>query len=297
MTVSLLLGVGAGAGLALVLAWAAQAAPRRAWPARNTEPARFARSASAVADPPTATLRFGALASVLRRTGLPGASVRRDLRVIGREPDAHLAAKALLATAGLLAPWALQAGLAVLGASPDLAIPAAGTAGLAAAGFVGPDLAVRARATRVRREFRAALSAFLDLVSITLAGGAGVESALVAAAAAGHGPSFDRIRHALREAPTARTTPWRMLHRLGEELDVGELKELAASISLAGTEGARIRASLAAKADALRAHQISDAEAEAHAATERMALPVTLLFLGFLAFIAYPAVTQVLNGL
>ncbi|MEU0470965.1 secretion system protein, partial [Amycolatopsis sp. NPDC006131] len=38
-------------------------------------------------------------------------------------------------------------------------------------------------------------------------------------------------------------------------------------------------------------------EGEAQAATERMSLPVMALFLGFLAFIAYPALVQVLNGL
>jgi hypothetical protein len=72
---------------------------------------------------------------------------------------------------------------------------------------------------------------------------------------------------------------------------------LAASVSLAGTEGAKVRTSLAAKAGALRTHQITDAEGDATAATERMSLPVMLLFLGFLAFIAYPALTKVLSGL
>ncbi|MEV6445141.1 hypothetical protein [Amycolatopsis sp. NPDC051716] len=93
---------------------------------------------------------------------------------------------------------------------------------------------------------------------------------------------------ALDAAQLTRTTPWSTLRRLGEELDITELAELAASISLAGTEGAKIRTSLAAKAKALRTHLVADAEADAQAATERMALPVTLLFLGFLGFIAYP---------
>jgi hypothetical protein len=66
---------------------------------------------------------------------------------------------------------------------------------------------------------------------------------------------------------------------------------------LAGTEGAKVRTSLAAKASALRTHQITDAESDAQAANERMSLPVMLLFLGFLAFIGFPALTQVLNGL
>ena len=64
-----------------------------------------------------------------------------------------------------------------------------------------------------------------------------------------------------------------------------------------GTEGARIRASLTAKASALRTHQLTAAETAAQSATERMSLPVVLLFAGFLTFIAYPAVSHVLTTL
>jgi Flp pilus assembly protein TadB len=233
----------------------------------------------------------------LRILGLPGARVANDLRITGRGTDTHLAAKALLAAAGLLAPWPLQALLALGGLAPGVQVPLLAGLVLAVLGFLAPDLDVRAKATRMRREFRSALSAFLDLVWITLAGGAGVEAALTDAAAVGAGPAFAKIRRALRAAQLTRTTPWGTLHRLGEEIDIAELSELAASISLAGTEGARVRASLAAKAQALRTHQVTDAEAESQSATERMALPVTLLFLGFLGFIAYPAMNQVLNGL
>ncbi|MCZ7537378.1 MAG: hypothetical protein M5T61_16690 [Acidimicrobiia bacterium] len=72
-----------------------------------------------------------------------------------------------------------------------------------------------------------------------------------------------------------------------------ELAELAASVSLAGSHGARIRASLAAKADTLRGHQIAETEAAAEAATERMTVPVAVLLFGFLVFIAYPAIAQI----
>ena len=68
-------------------------------------------------------------------------------------------------------------------------------------------------------------------------------------------------------------------------------------MQLAGTEGARIRASLSAKAQALRSRQMSEAEAAAAAATERMSLPVVILFAGFLLFLAFPAVAHVLTGL
>lgn len=233
----------------------------------------------------------------LRKLGLPGTKIEADLRVIGRGVDTHLASKALLAVAGLLTPWLLQTLLVLVGLPLGVEAPLLAGLVCAALGFVIPDLGVRTKATRLRREFRDALSAFLDLVWITLAGGAGVEAALGDAAAVGAGPAFDKIRRALHTAQLTRTTPWNTLRRLGEELDITELAELAASVSLAGTEGARVRASLAAKAQGLRTHQVTDAESDAQAATERMALPVTVLFLGFLGFITYPAVTQVLNGL
>jgi hypothetical protein len=72
---------------------------------------------------------------------------------------------------------------------------------------------------------------------------------------------------------------------------------LAASVSLAGTEGAKVRASLAAKAGSLRTHELAEAETEDQAATERMSLPVVLLLAGFLLFIGFPAVERVLTGL
>ena len=86
------------------------------------------------------------------------------------------------------------------------------------------------------------------------------------------------------------------LGRLGEELGIDELGELAASAALAGTEGAKVRSSLAAKAASLRSHQLAEAETDAQASTERMSLPVVLLFAGFLIFVGYPAVAHVLEG-
>ena len=52
---------------------------------------------------------------------------------------------------------------------------------------------------------------------------------------------------------------------------------LAASVALAGSHGARIRRSLAAKADSLRAHQVAETESAAESATERMAIPVAVV--------------------
>ena len=237
------------------------------------------------------------LATPWRALGLPETALVADLALLQRPTATHLAGKTVAAVAGLLTPALVTAGLALIGADPGATVPAAVTLAAAGVGFVVPDVLVRARARRLRVEFRHGLSAYLDLTWITLAGGAGVDSAVRDAAAIGHGWVFARLRAALDAAQLTRTTPWAGLRRLGDETGVAELAELAASVSLAGTEGARVRASLATKARALRTHELTRAEGDAHAATERLALPVTLLFLGFLIFIGYPAVTLVLAGL
>jgi Flp pilus assembly protein TadB len=156
---------------------------------------------------------------------------------------------------------------------------------------------VRAEASRRRDGFRHALSAFLDLVVISLAGGAGIEQALTSAAAVGTGPAFARLRGALEAARITRQPPWSHLAALGQALGVSEMEELAASITLAGTEGAKVKTSLAAKAATLRAHQLAAAETQAQAATERMSLPLVLLFAGFLLLVGFPAIVHVLTGL
>jgi len=55
--------------------------------------------------------------------------------------------------------------------------------------------------------------------------------------------------------------------------------------------------SIAAKARSIRTRGLADAEGAAQAASERMSLPVVLLMTGFIVFLGYPAVAQVLTGL
>ncbi len=239
------------------------------------------------------------LADLLVRAGagwLVPARVRQDLAVLDRSPERHLAEKVTLALLGLLVAPAMSALLALGGTQLPLALPLWGALVLAVVGFVVPDLGIHTDAARRRRDFRHALSSFLDLVVVALAGGGGVESALADAASVGAGWPFAYLRRALDQARLAREAPWAALGRLGTELGVDELSELAASVALAGTEGAKVRASLAAKATSLRTHQLAEAETTDQAASERMSLPVVLLFAGFLFFIGFPAVERVLHS-
>ncbi|WP_394617374.1 type II secretion system F family protein [Lentzea sp. JNUCC 0626] len=289
MISALFLGLGLGLGLWSLIVWA--------YPPRPSLRTALARATSSPHPINASTSHISKLAAPLQAWGLPGERVLHDLAVIGRPPDVHLAEKASLAMTGATVPVLVQGLLIAADAGVDLTFPLVAGSVLATAGFFLPDLRVRAAATLRRTEFRHALSSYLDLVWIALAGGAGVTSALRDSAEVGRGWAFSQIQHALNAAMLTRSTPWTKLRQLGEELGVSELAELASSASLAGSEGAKVRASLAAKAAALRAHQLSHEEANAQSATERMSLPVMLLLLGFLAFITYPAATQVLNGL
>lgn len=227
-------------------------------------------------------------------SGLPGEQVRRDAAAVGTDPHTVLAHKVTSALATLVAVPVTSGLLALTGTDPGLAMPAWVTLALAAIAFFVPDLMLRAQAVRAREDFRHALSAYLDLAVISLAAGAGINAALTDAATAGTGTAFTRIRAALDHTRITRQPPWTALADLGTEIGVDELRELAATVTLAGHEGAKVRESLAVKAASLRSHRLTDAEAKANAATERMSV---LLFAAFLAFIGYPAITAVLTGL
>jgi tight adherence protein C len=301
VTLALLCGVAVGGGLWLIV--------RGLYPPRPS----LAHALAQLRRVPQAAPVFGAqvgggfaarlgrpIADALGRTGanwLVPSRVRRDLAVLDRSPERHLAEKVTLALVGLCFAPAIAALLLLGGAHLGLVLPLWASLIFMVAGFVLPDLGIRADAARRRRDFRHALGSFLDLVVVALAGGGGVETALTDAASVGGGWAFAYLRRALDEARLARETPWAALGRLGTNLGVGELSELAASVSLAGTEGAKVRASLAAKATSLRTHELAEAETADQAATERMSLPIVMLFAGFLFFIGFPAVERVLTGL
>lgn len=233
----------------------------------------------------------------LRGLGLRLDSLGADLRLTGRSIEQHMAQKVLLALFGLALPALLGVMWAVLDIGPPITVAVAFGVGLGAFFFFVPDLVARSEAAERRKEFKRSLGSFLDLVVISLAGGAGVESALRDAAGVGRGWAFRQLHNALDVTSLTAETPWAALARLGTELKVDELVALASSVSLAGTEGARVRESLAVKATSLRDHALAEAESEAEATTEKMAVPVVLLFVGFLVLVGYPALDLIVTGL
>jgi Flp pilus assembly protein TadB len=234
---------------------------------------------------------------LLSRLGLPRARTRAALAVCQREPARQLAEQLTTATIGLLLPLLVATALAVTGTDLGVSVPTWASLLLAAGGFILPEQALQAEAERRRDELREALSGLLDLVVVGLAGGAGVEQAVHDAADDPTTWGQRRLRQALHAAQLARIPPWRTLGQLGADTGVPALSELSAALTLAGTEGARVRATLSARATSLREHQLAEAEAAASSATEKMSLPIVALFAGFLVFIGYPALSAVLAAL
>lgn len=237
------------------------------------------------------------VADLLGAMGMRFASLGPDLAITGKSVE-WLCAEKLLGVVGmLLAVPAATALFGLVGIELPLELMIGAMVLLAVVAFFLPDQNLKEEAAKRRRSFRHATSAYLDLVAISLAGGAAAEEALRAALVHGEGWTFERLRNALRDAQLAGTSPWEALGRLGEEINVRELIELASSVSLAGTEGATIRRSLVEKAASSRNHQLAEAETEAASATDRMILPLVVLLLGFVVFVLYPSLTRVLTAL
>jgi tight adherence protein C len=220
--------------------------------------------------------------------------LRSDLALLGRSLEAFLASAAIFAGAGLLSGPVVVGLVALAGSETAPAVPATLALTLAVLGVLLPVAAVRREATRRRRDFRHAVGAFLDLVSMNLAGGRGVPEALTAAAEIGGRWPFARLRDTLAFARLQGLTPWAALGRLGEEVGVDELRDLAAALTLVADDGARVRASLAARAATLRRRELAEMEGKAGERSQSMLVAQMLIVMGYLLFLAYPAASRIL---
>ncbi len=232
-----------------------------------------------------------------RWSGHPrAASLRTALAITDLTPDLLATRILVLGTAALLLPPLIWLGCQAVGLSVPLVVPLLLVAVSVALSVGLPVVGVFRVATERRRHFRVVVGSFVDLVVLGLAGGVGVEGALHSATQVSPDWAAQRMARALLAARDGGMSPWNALAALGVELDIQELVELSATVQLAGTEGARIRQSLSARAASLRRHEQAEAESAANAMTERLFLPGALLLLGFLLFIGYPAVQRILGG-
>ncbi|MEU9447163.1 type II secretion system F family protein [Streptomyces sp. NPDC048277] len=247
------------------------------------------------------TGRFGSLraevgdrvAEFYRQQGWEQRSLRADLAVLDRGWEKFLATKVLLAAAGLIFGPFLFAVVWTLGVGHSPVIPVWLALVCAALFFFLPDLEVRRDAAEKRRDLRRVIGAYLDLVSMSLAGGRGLPEALMAAADVSDGWANQRIRNALADARITGVSQWQALGALGEELGVEELKDLSASLALVADDGAKVRESLASRAETMRHRELAEIEGSAGEKSQSMLVAQLLLCAGFLVFLIFPAAMRV----
>jgi tight adherence protein C len=231
-----------------------------------------------------------------RLGGRPSERLAADLVLLERTPTRHMLDKLGYASVFLALGMVPVVLFPVLGVGPPFLVSTIGAILIATAGWSYPDVEVRSRALAARRAWAQALTVYVDMIGISLAGGAGVEEALMVAAHAGTGSQFERLDATLRAAQTRRRKLWHALDDLGAQADIPPLRELASAVDLAAESGSRIRDTLLAKANAMRVRQLTEAEADAQKASETMGIAPALIAIAAVVLIAYPALARFLSG-
>lgn len=216
----------------------------------------------------------------------------QPLRLIGRSVPDHIGRLSVAALGGLVLPSLVLAGLQIAGvASIGVWVPAAISI---AAAMLLPLLVhsdAMSRSAEVAVDLRHQLGAYLDMVTMLLAGNSGYEGALDQAARAGDGMLFRELRRRMREVATTGRSLVVALELVADDFAIVELEQVAATATLSATEGAPVARSLAAKCATLRSTLAAEQEAAARVRTDKVTPPLVGMALLFMALIIYPALT------
>lgn len=200
--------------------------------------------------------------------------------------------KVVVAMLGFIIGLIITVFLGVAGLHLPVGVPVVVALLVAAGLFMVPDFDARSAAAKRRREFRRALGAYLDWVSLQMSGRAAAEQALPDAAKIGSGWPLALIRHTVTNATRSGQDVWAALTELGDRIGVGQLRELGTLVQLVAHDGAQVRDTLSARAASLRSEELADAEGNAGKRDQSMLMAQILLGVGFAVFLGYPAVTN-----
>ncbi|MDX6310283.1 MAG: tight adherence protein [Nocardioidaceae bacterium] len=220
----------------------------------------------------------------------------QDLAVSGGTVEQYVAKTTVLALTGFFGPLVIVGFFNTLGLGlPLIFAPVAGVV-LAAVMVLVTRQEVTDKAKKRRAEFRRTLSIYLDLVAMSMQAGRGHAEALPASAAIGTGWAFTHLQDAIDGARFSGTTAWHALGQLGERFGIRELTDLDAALTLANEDGAKVRATLVARAETLRTERIADAGAAAAKATESMRFALIVMVFAFLTYELYPSIARLFAG-
>lgn len=154
-----------------------------------------------------------------------------------------------------------------------------------------PDSSARTKAKEARREFTRFTTVYLQLVAVALLGNTTADSALSSAASVSDSWVFRRIRREYQVADLTRTTKWDALERLGSQIGVPPLVDMARTMRLSEAR-VGLRDQLLAGCDMLRAQVAADDKAAAERITGRMQFPVIATLIPILLIMTIPSVFQ-----
>jgi hypothetical protein len=214
----------------------------------------------------------------------------QPLRLVGRSVETHVGYLVLASLGGLVAPALVLAILQGVGiVSIGIWVPAALSVACAIVLPLLVHSTTMAASAEVAVDLRHQLGAYLDMVTMLLAGNTGYEGALDQAARAGDGLLFRELRRAMREAGTTGQSLVRALEQVADDYGIVELEQVAATATLSAAEGAPVARSLAAKCSTLRSTLAAEQEADARVRNDKVTPPLVAMALLFMALIIYPA--------
>lgn len=267
----------------------------RQWDTSRARATRIQRIGAARATSAEGRARSWLVEQVLARTrDLKG--LTQDLAVTGTTLEQYVGRATVLGLIGFIGPLVILGFFRLIGLTLPLVFgPAAGGL-LAVIMLVVTRQELRDDAKKRRAELRRTLSIYLDLVAMSLQAGRGHAEALPASAAIGSGWAFTHLQDAIDGARFSGTTAWHALGQLGDRFGMRELTDLDAALTLANEDGAKVRATLVARAETLRSERVADAEAAAAQATESMRFALIVMVFAFLTYELYPSVSRLFAG-
>ncbi|WP_410633800.1 type II secretion system protein [Amycolatopsis sp. cmx-4-83] len=218
-----------------------------------------------------------------------------DLALVRRTPEAFVLQRLGFLLAGALWIPLLTVLLALAGVTPPIFLPAAASLACAVVGWQLPVLLLKNKAKHARAAFAGALAAYCRLVALGRLGDRGPIEALRYPVTLGDGWVFHRIKLAIDEAVLRGRMPWDGFTQLADQTGVRALKDVGQIVASAGQDGTSIVETLRAKATSLAQQQLAERKAGSSVRSDRMDMPVALLGLAFITFLAFPGIYLMLT--
>lgn len=229
------------------------------------------------------------------RSGLAVADdTRRRLRMVGVSVDRHVAHKAIGALLGLILPGLVGGWFSWLTGSFGV-MPLAMSLVGGLVGFIAPDVMLRQRDQAVSEDATEALLTFFDLVTLERLANQSGSQALRAAAATSDVTVFVAIRGALERARLEQRAPYAELQRLGHELELPALVDIADVMKL-DESGAALSSALRARVKELRDAHLTAMKIAAAEVSERMGVLMVIPSLLFGLLFLIPPLLRLIAG-